>query len=136
MQKDTKNKSKKEFIVKTIEFDFSKNKRDPVGDFPKEQKSGTYNKNNSSVVNMLPSHNAMELNKGTEKAEFPCTKAGREMKMAANQSNVFSHKNKYNSVKNLSQDFECYREKPETYRNQNNPVVEAARQAMKTSKIF
>lgn len=84
MYKDTKNKSNKEFIVKTVEFDFSKGKRDPIGDFPNQQKSETYNKNNSSVMNNLPSHKAMELDKGAEKAVFPATKAGRDIKMAAN----------------------------------------------------
>jgi hypothetical protein len=71
--------------VRTVEFDFSKKQRNPTGDFPPlDRKAKAYNKSNSSKVNMMPSHNALELNKGGEKAVLPCTKIGREMKYAAN----------------------------------------------------
>lgn len=61
---------------------------------------------------MLPSHTALEMQKGKEKTIFPGGKGSKEVKMGANKSSVFSHNNKYQvaGVKDLSSEFECYRE--------------------------
>jgi len=109
-----------------------------MGDFPSSKKAAAYNKSNTSKVNMMPSHEAMELKKGQEKTLFPGAKAGRATRYAANQSNVFAHKDPRQQalVKALPTDFTCYKEKPDSFHNKGNSHVQARRLFNGTSKVF
>lgn len=133
--KHTKNKGEQEFLVKTVEFDFS---TDPKGGLPKTSKQASYNKSNASVMHQMhQTPTPLELKqKGEEKRLLPAKKVGVTLKQSANQSSVFEEKSKYDNRKAMPHAYENYRPKAQPLRNQGNAIVEQARASTYASNVF